>query len=107
MDHTESRGITDKVTFDAGKLDEGGLKGKGSGKRAVSYEFCIPNTAKCKEEVKAIDPSVEFSRSRGRIGCSSGQLLCIGSTHQVRYKEILAKLCGLSYIDRIDECFFE
>jgi hypothetical protein len=106
-DHTESNGLSDKVTFDTSRLDDEGLQGNADAKRSLSYEFCIPNTPKCKDEVKAIDPGAQFSRSRGRIGCNKEQLLCIGSSHQTGFKEILEKLCGLEYIKRIDECFFE
>ena len=107
VDNEKNNVITEKVTFDVSRLDSDGLLGKAGGKRSLSYEFCIPNTDKCKAEVKSIDPGVGFMRSRGRIGCSESQWLCIGSTHQGGFMEVLANLCVLDYIDRIDECFFE
>ena len=107
VDNEKSNVITEKITFDVSRLDSDGLIGKAGGKRSLSYEFCVPNTDKCRKEVKAIDPSVELSKSRGRIGCSESQWLCIGSTHQAGFMEVLANLCALDYIDRIDECFFE
>jgi hypothetical protein len=75
---------------------------------AVAYEFCIPNTEACHREVRAIDSTVEFmAGSRGRIGCGKGTCLCIGSTHQPRYRSVLHALAQLPYIERITECHFE
>ena len=74
----------------------------------MAYEFCIPNTTQCKDEVKAIDPSLQLmSGSPGRIGCSKNEYLCIGSTHQPEFKRVLQQLAELTYIQQIDECFFE
>jgi len=97
-----------KITFDLGQIDEHGLRGPPDGKVAAAYEFCIPDTAENRAEVKAIDGTVEFvPGSRGRIGCGDGQCLCIGSTGQVDCRAVLQRLAGLPYVERIDECFFE
>ena len=97
-----------KITFDLSHLDDRGLRGPADGKVAVSYEFCIPNSPEHKAEVKSIDPSVQFMPgSRGRIGCGSDECLCIGSTHQTNFRQVLERLAGRPYIRRIDECFFE
>ena len=97
-----------KITFDLRQLDDAGLIGPADGKVALSYEFCIPNTAACEAEVRAIDSSVQFARgSRGRIGCGPDQTLCIGSTHQPGFRRVLESLAALSYVTRIDRCFFE
>jgi len=97
-----------KVTFDISGLTKDGLRGPPDGRRAVSYEFCIPNTDVAKAKVKAIDPTVKFmAGSRGRIGCTRDQCLCIGSTHQKDFKSVLRALAELPFIERIDECFFE
>jgi len=103
---TEPREKTmDKIRFDLSKINEDGLQGPPDGLRSVSYEFCIPEARKA--EVSRIDPTVEFSRSPGRIGCGEGELLCIGQTHQENYREVLARLAALDYVREIREAFFE
>ena len=37
-----------KITFDMSRLDKDGLYGPPNGKRALSYEFCIPKTENLK-----------------------------------------------------------
>jgi hypothetical protein len=97
-----------KITFDISKLDESGLHGPPGGKRALSYEFCIPDTVQNRTEVKRIDPTVKFfAQSPGRIGCGESENLCIGSTHQKEFRGVLQRLAELTYVKRIDESFFE
>lgn len=97
-----------KITFDLSRLDDEGLYGPGNGRRALSYEFCIPDTSENRREVSAIDTTVRFMPGvSGRIGCEKGQCLCIGSTHQTNFKTVLKRLAELQYVERIDECFFE
>lgn len=85
-----------------------GLRDPADGKVAVSYEFALPNTEECRDEVRAIDATVKFMPdSHGRIGASSSGCLCIGSTHQPNYRDVLRKLEELPYVDRIIECHFE
>ena len=97
-----------KITFDISKLDESGLYGPPDGKRALSYEFCIPDTVLNRTEVKRIDPTVKFfAQSPGRIGCKEHENLCIGSTHQKDFRGVLQRLAELTYVQRIDESFFE
>ena len=96
-----------KITFDLAQIDDNGLFGPADGKVAVDYEFCIPDTPATRAEVKRIDPSVKFSHSHGRIGRKEGELLCIGNTHRKNYREILKRLAQLSYVRRIDRCFWE
>jgi len=97
-----------KIEFDLTRLDRDGLRGPPDGKVAVSYEFCIPNTDDCKAQVRAIDRTVEFMPgSRGRIGATKEQCLCIGATHQANYRAVLCSLAELPYIERIIECHFE
>jgi len=84
------------------------LRGPADGKAAVAYELAIPDTATHRAEVAAIDPTVRFMPgSRGRIGAGEGQCLCIGSTHQGGYQEVLRRLADLPYVERIVECHFE
>lgn len=97
-----------KVEIDLSVLDEEGLRGPADGKVAVSYEFAIPNTSRCRDEVRRIDPSVQFmAGSRGRVGADETECLCIGSTHRRDYLTVLRSLSELPYIDRIIECHFE
>jgi hypothetical protein len=95
----------DKIKFDLDKINEDGLQGPPDGLRSLAYEFCIPEAKKA--EVGRIDPTVQFSRSPGRIGCGEGELLCIGETHQANYREVLAKLTALDYVREIREAHFE
>jgi len=97
-----------KITFDFTRLDDEGLYGAADAKRALSYEFCIPNTAKNRAEVESLDPTVKFySESPGRIGCGKAESLCIGSTHQKDFRRVLQRLADLYYVQRIDQSFFE
>ena len=96
-----------KIELDLTKLDANGLRGPVDGKVSVAYEFCIPNTAKYKAQVKAIDPGVRLMPgSRGRIGAGKDQCLCVGETG-ANYRTVLNRLAALSYVKRIVECHFE
>ena len=97
-----------KITFDISKLDEYGLYGPKDGKRALAYEFCIPENLHNRAEVMRIDSTVKFyGDSQGRIGCKEHENLCIGSTNQKNFKGVLQRLAELTYVRRIDESFFE
>jgi len=97
-----------KITFDLSRLDDDGLFGATDAKRALAYEFCIPDTVQNRTEVKRIDPTVKFfAESPGRIGCREYENLCIGSTHQKDFRGVLQRLAELTYVQRIDESFFE
>jgi hypothetical protein len=97
-----------KLDFKLEDLDENGLIGPPDGKVAVSYELCVPRDQKRVDEVRSIDPSIAIhADSRGRIGCSSVEVLCVGSTRQTGYREVLEKLCGLEYVRRIQRTWFE
>jgi hypothetical protein len=71
--------------------------------RSLSYEFCIPANAQSLAETRAIDATLQYSRSPGRIRCTSAQYLVIGSTHKPNWREILTRLTELDYVERIDE----
>jgi len=45
--------------------------------------------------------------SRGRVGATDPQCLCVGSTHQQDYRRTVRKLAELQYTGRIIECHFE
>ena len=99
--------IREKITFDLSAISPEGLIGNQQSLRSVGYEFCIPARPDTRKEVKAINPTIQFSRSRGRIGCQSNQYLCIGETHQPEWKTVLLKLAELDYVKRIDRFWGE
>jgi hypothetical protein len=97
-----------KISFDLGQLNDLGLYGSPSGLRALDYEYCIPADPAFEAQVKAIDPTIViFAGSKGRVGCSQGEKLCIGNTHQPEFKTVLLKLAGLPYVKKINQCFYE
>ena len=97
-----------KIRFRLNDIRPDGLRGPPDGLTAVAYEFCVPADERVYQEVRRIDPSVRFHPgSRGRIGCGKNQTLCLGETHQPRWRDVLQKLAALAYIAEIRECFFE
>jgi hypothetical protein len=97
-----------KLGFDLDDVDDDGLIGPPGGKVAVSYELCVPRDQKLVDEVRSIDPSIAIHPdSHGRIGCGPLELLCLGSTHQRGFREVLERLCGLPYVRRIERTWFE
>ena len=96
-----------KIRFDLSKLDKDGLLGPPDGKVALDYEFCIPRKEQYRKEVESIDPSLKIQTVKGRIGCGRDQYLCLGYTHQEHYREVLYRLAGLGYVERIERAFFE
>jgi hypothetical protein len=94
-----------KIEFDYSSIDERGLR---NGEVAVDYEFCIPANEDVFQEVMAIDPNVRLMKtSKGRIGCSRQQWLCINSTHSPGWKDKLYAIASLSYVERIQQTFYE
>jgi hypothetical protein len=101
-------GSQQKIMFDLTSLDDEGLYGPPNGKRALSYEFCIPDMMRHRSRVKHIDSTLQcMSESPGRIGCGIYENLCIGSTHQKNFRDVLRELAELPYIARIYQSFFE
>jgi len=97
-----------KVELDLSELNRKGLRGLGDEQSAMSYEFAIPYTPACLEQVKLIDPTTQFyPGSPGRVGAKREQCLCIGSTQQKHYKSVLYALSELPYVERIIECHFK
>lgn len=96
------------VAVDLTTIDDEGLRGTGAGRVAVSYEFAIPDTPAARDAVRRIDRSVEFMPgSRGRVGATAGECLCIGSTHQPGWRDVLARLAEFPGVERIVECHHE
>ena len=94
---------TSKITFDLARLSPDGLVGQAEARRSLSYEFCIPATPQALAAVRAIDPTLQHSRSPGRIRCTRDQYLVIGETHKPNWRDILTQLTQLPYVQRIDE----
>ena len=100
--------LRSKITFDLEQLNESGLYGPPDGLRGLHYEFCIPGDPVHETQVRQIDPTINiFKTSRGRVGCTKGEYLCVGSTQQPDFKTILLNLAKLPYVKRIDQAFFE
>ena len=89
--------------LDLSSVDAQGLIGPREGKRALSYELCVPGDEEKLAAVRAIDPSLELQKgSPGRIGCGEGEVLAIGSTHQPHWLSVLETLAELPYVERIE-----
>jgi hypothetical protein len=94
--------VNAKIHFELSEFNDDGLYGPPNGLRAAMYEFCIPARADLAAEVASIDPTVQiYASSPGRIGCGSDEYLCIGSTGQPGFREVLANLAQLEYVSRI------
>lgn len=97
--------VSDKIAFDYSAIDDAGLR---NGEVAVDYEFCIPANDDLLKEVLKIDAGVKVMKSsKGRIGCTAAQWLCINSTHSPGWKDKLLGIASLSYVERIQETFYE
>ncbi len=100
--------VWERIHLDFSQLDADGLSGPPDGKVAVNYEFCIPAAEKNWQAVQKIDRTARRQgQSKGRIGCRDDQWLVIGSTHQPRYQRVLYELGSLSYVERIEQTFWE
>jgi len=100
--------LSSKIDVDLGNVNSEGLRGAPDGLRAVHYEFCVPAGEDRVEEVRSIDPTAQFMPgSRGRIGCARDQILVVGNTHQRSYRQVLERLAGLEYVNRVEENFLE
>ena len=94
-----------KIKFDYAAIDDSGLR---NGEVAVDYEFCIPADQKILDQVMKIDQGIRVMKSsKGRIGCTDQQWLCINSTHSPGWKNKLYAIASLSYVERIEETFYE
>lgn len=102
---TPDKAILSKIEFDYSRIDDDGLN---RGEVAIDYEFCIPAEDHHLHEVLAIDEDARVMKSsKGRIGCTSQQWLCILSTHHPKWKERLYAIASLPYVERILQTFYE
>ena len=98
---------TAKLGFDLEILNEEGLYGPADGLRSMDYKFCLPAGSFVRGQVTDIDPSLQCFEEIGSSDCLSGEVLCIGNTHQENHKRILLALAKLDYIERIEQSFIE
>ncbi|MEM1123562.1 MAG: hypothetical protein AAGJ18_24195 [Bacteroidota bacterium] len=97
-----------KIGFDVNAIDKEGLVGEANSKVALNYEFCIPANNSYVNEVRQIDPSLQFhKKSKGRIACSKAEWLCIGNSHQEYARMKIQRLAELPFIKRIERTYFE
>jgi len=95
--------VSRKIHFDLSVFNDDGLYGPPDGLRAAAYEFCIPAQDATAAEIMAIDPTVQiYAGSPGRVGCGVDEYLCIGSTAQPGFREVLANLAQLDYVTDIE-----
>ena len=94
-----------KINFDYSNIDARGFR---NGMAPVDYEFCIPAKDADLKIVKQIEPDVKVMKSsRGRVGCTDAQWLCIVNTWDDAWKEKLEQIATLSFVKRIEETFYE
>lgn len=98
-----------KIKFNLEEFNYDGLREMPKGEfSAISYEFCIPADEEIYKEVLKIDSTVGmFKGSKGRSGCLGKEWLCIGSSRQPGFKQVILKIAELSYIREISEVFWE
>ena len=96
-----------KISFNIDTIDANGLVGLPQSQRSLMYEFCIPSDTTHAIEIHHIDPTIQLSRSRGRIGCHPNEYLAIGNTHNPQWREILFAIARLDYVRQINEFFGE
>lgn len=96
---------TSKIGFDFSKIDAAGLR---NGEVSLDYEYCIPADEKALKKVQDIDPKVKLMKtSKGRIGCTKEQWLCISNTHDPEWKEKLMAIAALDFVERMEETVWE
>lgn len=94
-----------KISFDYSSLDANGLR---HGESSVDYEFCIPANEDVLADIQKIEPDVRVLKgSRGRVGCTGMEWLCIINTHDMEWKKKLYAIAALPYVERLAEVFYE
>lgn len=97
-----------KIAFDISLLDEQGLIGPDDGKRALDYEYCIPARQYAAALVYSIDPTTRlYPATTGRVECDRQSWVAMGNTHQHDAREVLLRLAGLRFVERIEPAWFE
>jgi len=99
-----------KINFDLNKFTKDGilLTSDKESSGYIDYEFCIPAGDEYFKEVSNIDSTLAlYKTSKGRSKCSDLEWLCIGSSHQKNFKDVILALAKLSYIRQISQTFWE
>jgi hypothetical protein len=97
--------VRKKIGFDLTAIDTQGLR---NGEVSMDYEFCIPADEMALKKVQDIDAKVRLMKtSKGRIGCTKDQWLCISNTHDPAWKEKLMAIASLEFVERIEETVWE
>lgn len=98
-----------KIKIDLNEFNDSGMrKDPGGESSSIHYEFCIPADEEIYKEVFKIDSTASYYKgSKGRSACSDKEWLCIGSSRQPGFKQVIQKLAELSYIRQITETFWE
>lgn len=97
--------ILSKIQFDYSTIDAAGLR---NGAVAVDYEFCIAADEVVFQKVIQIDEAVKLMMSsKGRIGCSKQEWLCINSTYSKDWEKKLYALASLKEVLLIRETHYE
>jgi len=109
ISYTQTQPDTSKIAFNLKDFTEDGMKINDTKREGyINYEFCIPGSDETFREVMSIDSTVGvYKNSKGRSACSDAEWLCIGSSHQKNFKDVLLALTKLSYIRKIRETFWE
>ena len=94
----------ENIRFDLNYFDSDGnlVDGKGS---ALGYTFCVPADKQKVQEVRSIDPDLEFITDLNpeiRCQCSENEYLFYGTTRKKDFNIKILKLAGLSYITKIE-----
>ncbi|HJW28885.1 MAG TPA: hypothetical protein VJ508_06495 [Saprospiraceae bacterium] len=94
-----------KIELDTTHIDAHGLN---YGEAPVDYEFCIPALATSEKRILSIEPKTRILKlSKGRVGCSDRQWLCIVTTHDDQWRKKLYSIASLSYVNRIIATYYE
>ncbi len=98
-----------KIKFDLNEFTDDGYRQRALGEvMSINYEFCIPADENAWKEVSGIDSTLRLMKgSKGRSGCSDSEWLCIGSSRQNGFKNVIITLADKKYIRKITETFWE
>jgi hypothetical protein len=92
----------EKIRFDMKKVDVNGLEGPPTDKRAIAYQFCVPNTEARRLEIAELDPTARFeSEVAGRAGCTADEILVHAHTGAPNWRGRLEAVAALPYVKSI------
>lgn len=92
----------EKIRFDLKKVDVDGLEGPATDKRAIAYQFCVPNTEDKRLEIAELDPTARFeSEVAGRAGCTADEILVHAHTGAANWRGRMEAVAALPYVKSI------